>query len=582
MSHQPHKPFDRGRKTGLALAALGALLAPAAAQAADARKAGRERPDREPAAAWTTTIDVDLSARKLGLPPRTSAPRLARAALKHEAKRLGVERSLSRLRLARDLRTPARGGARAIRQLRFQQTAGPLRVIWSQIDVTIAARKVRTINATVVPVKREAAASKRRVSRKRALRIARDAVAGPDEALRPLPIAYAGAPTTDRAAKPRTARRAWVVEVYPTARPDDEDDPPGLCVIVDAGTGKVIARWWGTAARPDSGPDARAADADAANGSTAHASATQSSSGGLRWLSVFDGTTSVDPPRPIYSRFLVEGDPRVSRWPEWEEGILSGITRTAEMDAMTANARNVVRTVCDLRNYCGARGFSAAGNDKRAWAIVGNTNEDDSHIERSSLSVFIADEDVMGVQGDPNLPANDILAHEMGHIMNLTYSNADFSENVEVKSINEGLADMFSYEYDRFDAQHGEDRAIGASRDFQTPGRFSKGGQPYPAHMDHYDLTPPGGSGHFNSTILSHAYYLFVQRVGHTKAGAVLHHVPQRLSPRPTFAEVARSFNQTAQVLYGGTTAAQAVGAFSEVGLAPATPQEPDCGPLAC
>jgi hypothetical protein len=60
------------------------------------------------------------------------------------------------------------------------------------------------------------------------------------------------------------------------------------------------------------------------------------------------------------------------------------------------------------------------------------------------------------------------------------------------------------------------------------------------AHMDDYDTTPfpDNPPPHFNSTILSHAYYLFVQRVGQYRAGRVLHNVPSLLSPRPTLQEV--------------------------------------------
>ena len=43
--------------------------------------------------------------------------------------------------------------------VRFQQTSGGRRVVWSQIDVLVGGREVRLINATVVPVKRGDAAA---------------------------------------------------------------------------------------------------------------------------------------------------------------------------------------------------------------------------------------------------------------------------------------------------------------------------------------------------------------------------------------------------------------------------------------
>jgi hypothetical protein len=50
-----------------------------------------------------------------------------------------------------------------LRQLRFQQTAGGLRVLWSQIDVAIVGGRVSSIDATVVPVADRAPAGKRRM-----------------------------------------------------------------------------------------------------------------------------------------------------------------------------------------------------------------------------------------------------------------------------------------------------------------------------------------------------------------------------------------------------------------------------------
>jgi Zn-dependent metalloprotease len=55
---------------------------------------------------------------------------------------------------------------------------------------------------------------------------------------------------------------------------------------------------------------------------------------------------------------------------------------------------------------------------------------------------------------------------------------------------------------------------------------------------------------HVNATILSHAYYEFVKRIGHHKAGRVLHNVPATLSPFPTFFEVARGFVGRAGEIY--------------------------------
>jgi Zn-dependent metalloprotease len=137
--------------------------------------------------------------------------------------------------------------------------------------------------------------------------------------------------------------------------------------------------------------------------------------------------------------------------------------------------------------------------------------------------------------------------------------------------VEEALADMFAYDYDRNDATLGEDRA-GASgvgiRDWQTPsnlrGNHDKNRVtpriPYPATMAQYrcDATDE----HFNSTILSHGYFLFVQNVGHDVAGAVLHRVPAKLSARPRYIEVMRAFKDVALEHFGATASQAAVDAF--------------------
>ena len=585
--HPSYKRFASSRKPVAALAALAAGLVPAA-HAADAAGAEQEPARDQRAAAWTRWIDVDLSARKLGLRADASAHRVAREALRRNARRLGLRRS--GLRLAGDIRMPAADGARAVRYLRFQQTAAGLRVVWSQIDVTVAAGRVRSIAATVVPVKAGAAAGERRVSRERALRIARRAVAGPEQALRPLQVAYAGAPTTDRGAKRSSARRAWVVEVQP-APAGDEDAPVGLCIVVDAETGKVIASWPGMADRPDRGSDARGPSTALAGTHAAQVSQDPRESPATV-LQVFDGTGQVMPTpsaAPMYSSFRTTGSTRVNEhWPSYLNARLSGVDANAALEAVGANAANVARTICVVRGWCGRTGgFQPDSHRLNAWTVVGNTTDTTSRAQSATLRVFITDDNIMYGSGDPNQPHNDIVAHEFGHIMDWIYAGDRVGgQALEGSSVQEALADMFAYDYDRGDATIGED-AGGAFRNWQNPGSLTRGGQPYPDHMNDYDPTPPINSDgdpspHFNSTILSHAYYRVVQSIGHNRAGRVLHNVPQRLSPRPTFREVRRAFSQSASVIYGATDAFKVQAAFSAVGLEPPPHQEPDCGPNAC
>ena len=154
---------------------------------------------------------------ELGLPPGAAAPRLARAALERNARRLGLSRS-SALRLASRFSPPRSNGGRVLRMLRFQQTASGLRVVWSQIDVTIAAGEVSSISATVVPVTGYALPGERKVSRSWALRTARRAVPRAEAVLRPLPAAYAGSP----GGRWRRARSVWVVEFELPAAPGED------------------------------------------------------------------------------------------------------------------------------------------------------------------------------------------------------------------------------------------------------------------------------------------------------------------------------------------------------------------------
>ena len=146
---QDAKSTNAGRR-GLIRACVlatfaGLLLAAVAAHPGDAQ-ARTPKP-------WTRTVQVRLTAEKLGLPASTSARRLARAALRRVAPRLRLSRSLAGIRLERDLRTPpGPAGGHSSHSLRFQQTFRGRRVLWSQIDVLVSGREVDLIRGTVVPV----------------------------------------------------------------------------------------------------------------------------------------------------------------------------------------------------------------------------------------------------------------------------------------------------------------------------------------------------------------------------------------------------------------------------------------------
>jgi len=617
------------RKAALALTAAAAAVALAAAIPTPALARGAEATASEPAqqskraGGWTRALSVELSARDLGLSAGASAQRHAKAALERKAGRLGLPGSLSGVRVARARHVP-RGpsGGRELDLVRFQQTVRGTRVVWSQIDVTIAAGEVSTIAATVVPVTGKRLAGKRKVSRKRALGIARRAVQGPDQALTPLPVAYAGTPTTKRKAKRRTPRLAWVVETTPASEAGAEAPTP-LCIVVDAKTGKVIARWPGMADRPDRGPQARGAEPGGADlptpdGATARGEQVNPTQ---FMLDVHDGTNAAaDRTEPfdgttLYSRFRIAGDPHPgTNWPAFTDsapynepcGQLPAPPPcvhypprdrpddvVAAMDAVATNARNVAFTICARRDYCGEVGGligDSAPGFYAPWQVIGNGTGTSSRFFRSSLAVEIRagsemdgtcdDPPPVGCPGgpgdpDPSQPFNDVIAHEFGHIMDLVYAGdrAIDEDDQEAREVEEALADMFAYDYDREDSTAFEDADGGIARNWEDPGAESLGGQSYPAHMDDYVSSPPNGDEHFNSTILSHAYYLFEQVVGHDVAGNVLQYVPFSLSPKPTFQEVAQAFHDRARDLYGSIeVTGPARAAFAQVGLPPSIP----------
>jgi hypothetical protein len=573
--------MKRHAATALALCgALAGVLMPTVAESADGYGATQTRAKGKGGGSWTRTLDVGLSAADLDLPTGAPARELARAALERKAGRLGLPRALRGLRLDREQPIPGdQDGASELEILRYHQTVRGARVVWSQIDVTIAAGDVSSISATVVPVSGKRLVGKRKVTRKGALDIARRAVKDPEDTLRPLRVAYAGNPTTGKRHW-RTPRLAWVVEATPASALDEEAVTP-LCIVVDAQTGKVIGRWSGVADRPDRGPDARGAEAGEPHGRVARGVAA------TPVLDVYDGMQGAQG-APIYARFTVTGDPRDARWPEYFEGRLPGVTRTDVMEAMSANARNVARTICDLRGYCGRQGGFGVG-PLLPWQVVGNVPDvpgsgSGSGSNPSRLIVSISQQDVMGLD-DPNRPANDIVAHEFGHVMDWVYAGdrviPETGSVGQVASVQEALADMFAYEYDRFDPTLGEETAAGVIRNWADPGAKQEFGNAFPAHMDDYDTSP--SSPHFNSTILSHGYYRLVQRVGHQKAGRLLHNVPQILSPQPTFQQVAQGFTTYGAFIYpqdgsdAGTSsdvgeAAQV--AFSQVGLQTTLPRD--------
>ena len=161
----------------LALAAL--LAVPGGASAASAPEPG----------SWTRLLDRPLTAEQLGVPASASARTLARAALRRSARRLKLRNSLRGLQLTSAQHAPDVPAARNLRTLRFRQTVGGLRVLYSQLDVAVVDASVTSISATVVPLTSSRLRGVRHVSAARARAIARRRIGGPDAALPAQPIA---------------------------------------------------------------------------------------------------------------------------------------------------------------------------------------------------------------------------------------------------------------------------------------------------------------------------------------------------------------------------------------------------------
>jgi hypothetical protein len=496
-----------------------ALTVAAGARTSDAHARGKE--------SWTRTLSLHVSPRQLGLPATTSARRLARAALGRSAGRLGLPKSLAGVRLVRDLRGPAGpAGGRKLHTLRFAQTSGGRPVLWSQIDVLVGGDVVRSINATIVPVGRGRPAAKQRVSSLRALAIAHRVVAGGETARAPRLVAYAGNPGRGRA-----PRLAYVIETLPTGATRTES-PTGVCVVVDARTGRVLTKWNGHAARAPK------------TGLAASAGAREARVTRERIILLRDARVpSVDP--PVFG--LQIGSPYAS-WAatgnsfllaNWDAApfkfTLAGPVQPG-LETAVRNTKDVLVHMCFTRAFC-----SRDGRSDGTWEqtnVTGNTTGGDSFYIAFQQRVYISPDS--GYQ-------NDVIAHELGHHIAFISSGVTFSGR-EQNEVDEGIADMFAYDFDREDATIGEDGPAGKNtaapfRNWATSIR----GQPF--RMSQYQCSD---DPHFNSTILSHAYYSFVQKVGAPAAGFLLYRVPALLGPSPSFVSVAGAFQSAAAAAYPG------------------------------
>ena len=73
--------------------------------------------------------------------------------------------------------------------------------------------------------------------------------------------------------------------------------------------------------------------------------------------------------------------------------------------------------------------------------------------------------------GRPDLAFNDVIAHEFGHIIDWIYAGDRVASDkpLETDSVEEALADMFAYDFDREDATIAEEIAAASSATGKSP-----------------------------------------------------------------------------------------------------------------
>ncbi len=513
----------------LALALAAALVVIAVPGADAARKASDD--------VWSRSIDRPITAAQLGLPRGASATTLGRAAIKRSARRLAPGGRLGDVRLAGEPFPPGAAG-RGLHGLRFRQEIGGLRVLYSQLNVTVARGSVRSIAGTVVPLKSRKLAGRRRVSAKRARAIARRVVAGPDSARRAQLVAYAGEP-----GRPRAPRRAYLVEVAPTSSLSDHT-PTAVCVVVDATTGKVLKRWRGSAARSIKRSVGRR---------SARAAATKTV-----LIQIVDAKGTNAAVTPNYRDVYTMGKPRSFGL---DSPLQVDTFGTLSPPFFTVNSwiNSVTSYFCIWREYCG-RDSGLDGSYNRHYYTVNSGG--DSRYNHSQERIYIDEDSATEPQ---------TVAHEQGHSIDFHFRD-DFVASFEGDEVEEALAEMFAYDFEQDRTLAGATGTRVSAR-LADPSKFADAGGSLPEHYDDYNCTT--GEEHHNGYVLAHAYWKLVQRVGHNVAGHILQGVPWQLPAQREFGDVRAALERTAGTILvpdpnGGpprSLKGQVSAAFNEVGI---------------
>jgi peptidase YpeB-like protein len=478
---------------------------------------------------WSRHVSKPISAKQLGLPADAKPAQLGRAAIARK-----LDARLGRLQAVAQVSARPPGGRRTT-TVRFRQTLDGRRVLWSQLNVLVSGQKAMSISGTVVPLKASDVTGKRLVSRAEARRIARGAVTDP---LRVRPaefVVFAGDPD-----KPRQPRNAYVVEVAMSAAGDD--DSPTICVVIDAETGKVLKKWWGSAARIGVGPRAKPAR--------------QLTQAKNVLVQVADNkSTNIDLANHGVN-FFTSGNPY-----QWGTG---SSTRERELFGSPSTAflagpgqpfgqiGSVTQHFCLKRKYCGRDSGlpGPVGNgDVNRWFFSARFKgcRDDtcdvSHYDNGLDRVFLTTADSDDA---------DTIAHEVGHVIDRHFRD-DFISTFEGSEVKEALAEMFSYDYS-FKTKFGTSVAIGdllaSPNSFTYPGIGS-----IPQKMSQFKCNVD--DEHFNGYILGHAYWKWIEEMnargvsGRTVAGNLLQGIPWQLAAQRTFGDTRFAFLNLIKASYG-------------------------------
>ena len=298
----------------------------------------------------------------------------------------------------------------------------------------------------------------------------------------------------------------------------------------------MLKRWRGFAARPiGRRPSARA-------------SATKTV-----LIQIVDAKGTAAAVTPNYRDVYTMGDPRKYGT---DSPLQVDTFGTLSPPFFTANSwiNGVTGFFCLTRQYCG-RDSGLDGSYNRHFYTV-NSGGGDSRYVHSQERIYI--DSSSGTEPQT-------IAHEQGHSIDFHFLD-DFLQTDEGDEVEEALADMFAYDFERDRTLAGA-TGVRVSARVANPTAFS-----LPDHYSGYSCTTT--DEHDNGHILSHGYWKLVQRIGHEAAGRVLQGVPWQLPARREFGDLREAMERAANLrvrLPGKIVSIpirpQVEAAFNEVGV---------------